>query len=260
MSLWQQVLLVWVAAAIAQGMAWAWQQRHANAGIVDVVWSFGVGGTAVLVALTGSGAMLPRLLLAVLGGLWGLRLGLHLLHRVRGEPEDGRYAELRKRWGNGPLKWLAMFQFQALLIVLFSLPFLAVAENPVATLNLWFIAGVVTWIGSVLGEAIADRQLAEFRGNPANRGTTCRDGLWRYSRHPNYFFEWLHWFAYVLLAIGSPVAWLAWSGPLVMYVFLRWVSGIPFTEAHALRSRGEDYARYQRSTSILFPWFPKEEK
>lgn len=260
MTWWQQLLMVWCFAAIAQGTAWAWQQRHANAGIVDVVWAFGLGGSAVLVAITGSGARLPRVLVGVLGGLWGLRLGLHLLHRVRGEPEDGRYAELRKRWGNGPLKWFAMFQFQALLIALFSLPFLAVAANPVSALNVWLVAGIAMWIGSVFGEAIADRQLARFRGNPANRGKTCRDGLWRYSRHPNYFFEWLHWFAYVMLAIGSPVSWLAWSGPLVMYVFLRWVSGIPFTEAHALRSRGEDYARYQRSTSILFPWFPKEEK
>ena len=180
MSVWQQLLMVWCFAAIAQGTAWVWQQRHANAGIVDVVWAFGLGGTAVLVAITGSGAILPRVLVGMLGGLWVLRLGLHLLHRVRGEPEDGRYAELRKRWGNGPLKWFGMFQFQALLIALFSLPFLAVAANPVAALNPWFVGGVVVWVGSVLGEAIADRQLAHFRANPANRGTTCRDGLWRY--------------------------------------------------------------------------------
>ncbi|MDE2345901.1 MAG: DUF1295 domain-containing protein, partial [Gammaproteobacteria bacterium] len=107
------------------------------------------------------------------------------------------------------------------------------------------------------GESIADLQLARFRANPANRGRTCRHGLWRYSRHPNYFFEWLHWFAYVCLAIGSPIAWLAWSGPVVMYVFLRWISGIPYTEAQALRSRGDDYRAYQQSTPMLLPWFPK---
>ena len=99
------------------------------------------------------------------------------------------------------------------------------------------------WLVSVGGESLADAQLARFRANPANRGKTCRSGLWRYSRHPNYFFEWLHWFAYVLLAAGSPLHWLAWSGPVVMYVFLRWISGIPWTEQQALRSRGEDYAR-----------------
>lgn len=260
MTLFQQLLLVWGAAVIAQTTAWAWQQRNTNAGIVDVVWAFGVGGTAVLVAATGSGAVLPRVLLGVLGGLWGLRLGLHLLHRLRGEPEDGRYAHLRNLWGSAPLKWLAMFQFQALLIVLFSLPFLAVAANPVGAWNAWFVAAIAMWISSVVGEGIADRQLARFRTKPASRGKTCRSGLWRYSRHPNYFFEWLHWFAYVLLAVGSPVAWLAWAGPLVMYVFLRWVSGIPFTEAQSLRNRGEDYARYQRTTPMLFPWFPKDER
>ena len=81
-------------------------------------------------------------------------------------------------------------------------------------------------------------------------------GLWRYSRHPNYFFEWLHWFAYVCLAVGSPLGWLAWSGPLLMYMFLRWISGIPWTEAQALRTRGDDYRAYQRDTPMLFPWFP----
>ena len=260
MSPWQQWLLVWALAAVAQGIAWARQQRTRNAGIVDVVWSFGVGSAAVVIALTGQGAAVPRVVLGVLGGLWGLRLGLHLLHRVRGEAEDGRYAQLRKRWGDAPTKWFAMFQFQALLIALFALPFLAVAANPVAAWNPWFAAGIAVWIACVAGEAIADRQLARFRADPANKGKACRAGLWRYSRHPNYFFEWLHWFAYVLLAVGSPLAWLAWSGPLVMYVFLRFLSGVPFTEAQALRTRGEDYARYQRSTPMLIPWFPKEER
>ena len=260
MNPWQQLLLVWLVAALAQTLGWRWQRTRTNAGIVDVVWSFGVGGAAVLAAATGGGALLPRALLAVLGGLWGLRLGLYLWHRVRGEAEDGRYAQLRLRWGNDQRKWFAMFQFQALLIALFSLPFLAVAANPSAAWNAWFVAGIVMWLASVGGEAITDRQLADFRANPASKGKTCRAGLWRYSRHPNYFFEWLHWFAYVLLAIGSPIAWLAWAGPVVMYVFLRWISGIPYTEAQALRTRGEDYARYQRSTPMLIPWFPKEDR
>jgi len=107
-----------------------------------------------------------------------------------------------------------------------------------------------------VGESMADRQLAHFRAQPANRGKTCRDGFWRYSRHPNYFFEWLHWFAYVALAVGSPVGWLAWSGPLVMFLFLRFVSGVPYTETQALRSRGDEYRRYQRDTPMFFPWFP----
>jgi steroid 5-alpha reductase family enzyme len=117
--------------------------------------------------------------------------------------------------------------------------------------------GLAVWLAALTGEGVADRQLNRFRDDPAHRGQTCRDGLWRYSRHPNYFFEWCHWFGYVALAWGSPLAWLSWLGPMLMYVFLRWISGIPFTEQQALRTRGDDYREYQRRTSAFFPWFPK---
>jgi len=256
MNPWWSLLVVWLLAAAMMTLGWQWQRVRANAGIVDVLWAAGVGGSAVLLALTGDGAWPTRLLLAVLGGAWGLRLAVHLWTRVRGKPEDGRYRNLRAHWRGDQRKFFAFFQFQALLIVLFALPFLAVARNPEAS-GLWLPAALAMWLLSVGGESIADAQLARFRADPANKGRTCREGLWRYSRHPNYFFEWLHWFAYVALAVGSPLGWLAWSGPVVMYAFLRWISGIPFTEAQALRSRGDDYRDYQRSTPMLIPWFPK---
>lgn len=247
---------VWLYAAVIMSWGWWWQHRHQNIGVVDVLWAKGVAAAALLLAWLGDGALWPRIALAVLGGVWGARLALHLWHRVRHEPEDGRYQQLRRHWQGNPFWIFAFFQFQALLIVLFALPFVAVAHNPQPHPWGWMIAALVVWLLSVGGETVADRQLARFRADPANRGRTCRQGLWRYSRHPNYFFEWLHWFSYVLLAVQSPLWWLAWSGPLVMYVFLRWVSGIPFTEAQALRSRGEDYRDYQRTTPMLFPWFP----
>lgn len=250
------LMLVGALASLMMLGGWWWQKRRANAGIVDVLWASGLGGSAVLLALLGEGATWPRVLLGLLGGIWGLRLAWHLWRRVRSEPEDGRYRHLRGHWGGHQGKFLGFFQLQALLVVLFALPFLAVAQNP-ATEPKWLLLGVLVWGGSVTGEAIADRQLAAFRANLANRGRTCRDGLWRYSRHPNYFFEWLHWFAYVALAVGSPIAWLAWAGPVVMFVFLRWISGVPYTEAQALRTRGDDYRDYQRTTPMLFPWFPK---
>jgi steroid 5-alpha reductase family enzyme len=256
----RQLLLVWAVAAVAQGAGWLWQRRHRNAGIVDVLWSLGVGGAATLLAAMGQGAALPRLALAALGGAWGVRLGWHLWRRVSGEAEDGRYAQLRTRWREDQVKWFMFFQFQALLVVIFAVPFVAVARNPEPGVTAWIVAGVATWMVSVVGEAVADAQLARFRTDPANRGRTCRVGLWRYSRHPNYFFEWLHWFTYVFLAVGSPWWWLAWSGPVVMYVFLRWISGIPYTEAQALRTRGEDYRDYQRVTPMLFPWFPRSSR
>ena len=251
-----QLLIVWALAAAMMSLGWRWQRAHANAGIVDVLWAAGVGGSAVLLAITGSGTPWTRLLLAVLGGLWGSRLAVHLWRRVRGEPEDGRYRNLRAHWRGSQWKFFAFFQFQAVLVVLFALPFVAVSRNPEAS-GLWLPVALAIWLLGMIGESVADAQLARFRNDPANRGRTCRAGLWRCSRHPNYFFEWLHWFAYVGLAIGSPIAWLAWSGPLLMYVFLRWISGVPYTEAQALRSRGDDYRDYQRSTPMLIPWFPK---
>ena len=248
---------LWAGAALAMAWGWRWQQRRANAGIVDVLWSACLAAGAVVLAWRGAGAPANRWALALLGGAWGLRLALYLWARVRHEAEDGRYRQLRAHWHGDARKFFLFFQFQALLVPLFALPFAVVAGNARVHPAAYAVA-VVVWAASVAGEASADRQLARFRADPANRGRTCRQGWWRYSRHPNYFFEWLHWFTYVALAVGAAHGWLALSGPVVMYVFLRWVSGIPFTEAQALRTRGEDYRDYQRRTPLLIPWFPKE--
>lgn len=248
--------LVWALSALMMTLGWGWQRRRRNAGIVDVLWAAGLAGSALMCAALGAGAHAPRLLLGACGALWGVRLARHLWQRVRGEPEDGRYQALRGRWHQDQLKWFGMFQFQAALIALFSVPFVIVCGNP-ATRPAWLVAGAALWCLSVAGESRADSELARFRADGANRGRTCRAGLWRYSRHPNYFFEWLHWFSYAALAVGAPRAWLALTGPLFMFLFLRFVSGIPFTEAQALRTRGDDYRDYQRRTSMLFPWPPR---
>jgi steroid 5-alpha reductase family enzyme len=250
--------LILTLAAIMMAFGWRWQRRRRNAGIVDVLWSAGLAVAAVLAGVLGSGATAPRVLVALCGGLWGLRLAAHLWRRVRGESEDGRYRALREHWRDDQRRFFGFFQLQAFLVALFAVPFVIAADNPSVRL-LWLGAGATLWCLCIAGESLADRQLARFRADPTQRGRTCRAGLWRYSRHPNYFFEWLQWFSYVAFAVGAHQGWLALSGPLVMYVFLRYVSGIPYTEAQALRTRGEDYRDYQRRTSILIPWPPRRD-
>jgi steroid 5-alpha reductase family enzyme len=202
--------------------------------------------------------MLSRALVALFGGLWALRLCLYLWRRVAREAEDGRYQALRARFGDAALPFFVFFQMQALVVALFALPFAAVATRTSDPAGWQVFAAALAWSVAVGGEALADFQLAHFRAKPANRGRSCREGLWAWSRHPNYFFEWLHWFTYLLLAIGSPYWWLALSGPVLMLLFLYRVSGIPWTEAQSLRSRGEDYRRYQREVSAFFPLPPRQ--
>ncbi|MFQ5946716.1 MAG: DUF1295 domain-containing protein [Anaerolineae bacterium] len=255
------VLLGWAATALMMVTLWFLQRVRGNAATADVGWCFGFALVAIGYALAAQGDPERRLLVACLPAIYAFRLGLHvLMDRVFGKPEDGRYRSLRGKWGSqAQLYFFVYFQGQALAIVVFSLPLLVLMYNPRPTFSLWELAGIAVWLIAVVGEAVADRQLARFRANPNNRGKTCREGLWRYSRHPNYFFESLHWWAYVVMGIGVPNGWITLIGPVLMTVALLKISGIPLAEAQALASRGEDYRKYQRTTSAFIPWFPKEE-
>ena len=238
---------------------WFWQRRTRNAGWVDVGWALGLAVMAILAASLGPAPLERRLLVGVMGSLHGLRLGLHLWHRVATEAhEDGRYQAIRAAWQTGVnTKFFAFFQAQALLDVLLGLPFLLAAWNPRPGLHPLEWAAALLWLGAWFGESVADGQLRRFKARPESQGRTCREGLWRFSRHPNYFFEWLVWVAYLLLAFSAPWGWTAVLCPALMLYFLLRVTGIPYTEAQSLRSRPEDYARYQRETSSFIPWFPK---
>jgi steroid 5-alpha reductase family enzyme len=148
---------------------------------------------------------------------------------------------------------------QAAAAVFFALPLLLLSQRSRESWQWLDLLGIALWSAGILGVAVSDWQLARFRTRPENRGKTCRWGLWRYSRHPNYFFEWLHWCSYVPLVIGTPAGWLAILVPLLLLYFLFFVTGIPPTEAQALASRGEEYRSYQRTTSAFVPWFPKKD-
>jgi steroid 5-alpha reductase family enzyme len=256
-------LLVLAAAALVflvMAAVWAVAVRIRNAGIVDIAWSANFSLLAALCAGLGPGFLPRRLLIGGMTLLWSLRLAGHLYRRVMGHhpTEDGRYLQLRAEWApHVDRRFFWFFQAQAGLNLLLGAPLLLACANPAPRIHALEWAGLVVWAAALAGEATADRQLDAFRSDPANRGKTCRAGLWRYSRHPNYFFEWLVWVAYFVFALASPWGWATALCPALMLFFLFRVTGIPMTEEQALKSRGDDYREYQRTTSAFFPWFPR---
>jgi len=256
-----QIVLGLLVASAMMGVLWLLQLRTRNAGVVDVGWAAGIGIVGLFFALTSHGDPWRRVMVGALIGAWSARLAIYLLvNRVLGQPEEGRYVALRKAWGDkAEFKLFGFFQIQAVLVVLFSLPVLVAAHADRVGLDAWDWLGAVIWLVAAGNTALADWQLARFKRRPESRGKTCREGWWKYSRHPNYFFEWLHWWAYVPLAVGSGYWPVPVAAPLVMLYFLLFVTGIPPTEAQAVASRGDDYRAYQRTTSVFVPWFPKNE-
>ncbi len=254
---------VWAAIGAMSLMTVLWliERMRQNANVVDAGWAGLMGLAAIFLAATSPGEHPRTWLVAGLAAAWSLRLAAYLfVNRIVGKPEDGRYVALRKRFGTwAGVCFLLFFLAQGVLVLIFAVPFRVAMGAERTFLDGWDIAGVGVWTASVVGEWIADAQLAAFRADPTMRGQVCRRGLWRYSRHPNYFFEWLQWWTYPLLAVGSPWWALTFVGPALMGYFLFRVTGIPATEAHAVASRGEAYRSYQRTTSAFVPWFPKEE-
>jgi steroid 5-alpha reductase family enzyme len=238
---------------------WLIQQRNKNAGIVDIGWAYGLGLLAILYGVAGKSPALPRFIITAMAVLWSFRLGTHLVQRFVGKPEEGRYQQLRKDWSKGTAwKFFIFFEVQAILDVALSIPFLLVCSdlNAPASLRPVQILGIVIWGIAIAGESVADFQLTRFKRR-SDRSQVCREGLWNYSRHPNFFFEWLVWIGWALFAQPVHLGWLAWSAPLIMIFFLLRITGIPATEEQSLRSKGEAYAEYQRTTSAFVPWFPK---
>lgn len=253
------IVAAYLVMAVVMAVLWAVQQRTRNAAIGDIGWCVGLI-VVVLWYATQARTGLERILLTVmLVTLYAGRLGLYILfNRVNGKPEDARYRRLREEWGDTePSRMFAYFQLQALAVAAFSLPFLVVLSNPWPPTAVVELVGLLIWGVAVAGEARADRQLAQFRADPRNQGRVCRESLWNYSRHPNYFFEWLHWCSYVVMALGAPGWVFTWIGPIVMGVALLKVTGIPRAEEQALLSRGEEYKAYQATTNAFFPWFPR---
>lgn len=263
------ILLAWALIAAVQLALWLIQQRTKNGGIVDVGWA---GTFCLAIAVFACSAKTPLAVFAPMAAVvvaWSLRLTAYLVARgaATGE-EEGRYADLRQRWApNASRNFFVFFQAQAALTAFLSLsliaPFFFLPSASPAGVALRWLGTALSFVG-VVGESVADRQLDRFRRDAraaGAHGRVCDVGLWAYSRHPNYFFEWfvwvghaLHCFAYVS---SSPLALLALSGQALIFLSIWKVTGIPATEAQALRTRGDAYRAYQARVSAFVPWPPK---
>ncbi len=253
-----------IALGIAAGLmfvAWLVYRATDKASWVDAFWAGNLAVLALWYAWVMPGDISRRALVAVVGGLWGLRLAVHIARRVASGPEDPRYLTLRAEWKTDlSARFLRFFMIQAVVDVALSVPFLLMARDASPFGRATEIAGLVLWALSLTGESVADAQLAHFKRDAGNRGHVCRDGLWSVSRHPNYFFEWLVWCAFALMATGAPWGWVSWSAPALMLYFLLRVTGIPLTEQQSLKSKGKSYARYQREVAAFVPWLRWEKK
>ena len=252
------LLIGLIVAVVTFALVWLVCVRIDNYGFLDAIWSLSVAILAPIYAVLGTGDLLRRVVFTTVGVAWSLRLGLYILVRVwRHHPqEDKRYRMLREKWP-GPGRFFLFFELQAAIAVLFSLPFLLAALNPQPNLGVFEIIGLALAVAATIGEATADWQAQRFKQNPANANAVVNVGLWRYSRHPNYFFESLVWWGFFVAALDSPHGWVTLVCPLFMLYLLLQVTGIPLTEKHSPESRGAAYREYQRTTSRFIPWFTK---
>jgi len=245
---------------LLMGCLWLVYYFSKNAGIVDVGWAVSFVLAVWAYFFLGYGYGPKRWVITIMVTIWGCRLAWQLYMRYVSFDEDPRYQQLRKSWGTEgeDFKFFMMFIFQGVLALVLSLPFLIVCSLADPIWHGVEVVGMIFWLVGVAGESWADYELFHFKQNPENADKVCRKGLWGLSRHPNYFFEFIVWVGYFLFALGTPAGWLAIISPAIMLVLLTKVSGIPLTEAQAVKSKGSDYENYQKTTSAFIPWLPKK--
>lgn len=287
--MWHHASLLILPSAIVLGLllvqktlVWGLARRWNNYGIVDVVWSASFAWMTLVylgwAAFRHYDAKLDaypewhsRGALLMTGAvlLWSLRLAGYLGWRVYHEhpKEDRRYAELRREWGPQTSgRMLQFYLLQGVMAWILGLPFLLACFNDRPPGPYWGfqwneLLGLFVWMLGWFGESVADAQLRRFRKRSHQEPghVICQEGLWRYSRHPNYFFEWVIWVGFALMAFSAPAGWLGLLSPLLMWHFLVNVTGIPMTEALSVASKGDAYRRYQRTTNAFFPGPTREE-
>lgn len=225
--------------------------------VADVAWGLGfvlLSWTSFF--LSGSPGSRGRLV-CVLVSIWGLRLAWHIHARHRGKPEDFRYLAWRREWGRWfyARSYAQVYLLQGALLFLVALPVLVINRNPGGALGFLEVVGVCVWLFGFLFESVGDEELARFARDPHNHGKILQSGLWRYTRHPNYFGEVVQWWGIWLVAIGVSGGWFSIAGPLTITLMILQVSGIPMLEKKM--AENPDFAEYRRRTSVFVPWIPK---
>ncbi len=268
MALALALLTLAIVLAAIMTMAWWIALKSGQSGWVDTIWSLAVGIVGFFAALAPldagdwvSGPSARQWLVAGLCAIWGVRLGLHIGGRTRGGGDDPRYAQKKADWGDDYARQFFIFlQVQALAAFVLDAASLIAAHAPGGLTLLDGVGAAVLVIG-IGGEGLADWQLMRFRASPDNRGKVCDAGLWSWSRHPNYFFEWLGWCAYPCIALSHvpayPIAAATLAAPAMMYWLLVHVSGIPPLEAHMRKSRGAQFDVYAARISAFWPLPPR---
>jgi steroid 5-alpha reductase family enzyme len=246
------------AVAVLMLLVWATSLVVEDVSIVDPAWGPAFVLVALVAALAGSGDPARRWLLVGMLGVWGLRLGLYLVRRKLAEPgEDRRYARMRKQHPNFALWSLGwIFGVQGVLVLIVSLPVQVAARRP-DTLSLWILPGLLVYAVGIVFEATGDEQLRRFKSDPANKGQVMDRGLWRYTRHPNYFGDACVWWGVWLVVLQAGGSWWTAIGPAVMTVLLVRVSGAALLEQD-IGKRRPGYAEYIRRTSGFLPRPPRD--
>lgn len=252
------VLISLIFAIFLMGVAWWLAKKLDFYSLVDVAWAYGLGFIALFYALFGKGNTERRILFCLMGLAWSIRLGTFLFLRLKEKfpQEDTRYQKIKESWGTHLSRnFFWFFQFQALSQPLLAIPFLISSQNSDSLSPLDVLGLAISLLG-VAGESISDFQLNRFKADPSNKGKVCDQGLWKYSRHPNYFFEWVIWCGFSLFGLSGSYPFLSLLSPLIMFLLLNYVTGVPPAEEQSLISRGDLFRDYQKRTSRFFPWIP----
>ncbi|MCB5269434.1 MAG: DUF1295 domain-containing protein [Candidatus Cloacimonetes bacterium] len=227
--------------------------------IVDVAWGGGFILCAVLLLILAPHYHWRRMLVSGMVILWGLRLATYIFIRNRGKKEDFRYAKWRKDWGKSWIlrSYLQVFILQGFFMLSIAYPLFLYDSNQVKALNCLDLIGMLTWLLGFFFEAVGDHQLSRFKQDPANKGQIMDQGLWRYTRHPNYFGEALMWWGIFVLTLNTSLGWAAIFSPVIITTLLLRVSGVPLLEKKY--ADNPQYRDYVRRTSSFLPWFPKKQ-